>query len=132
MVCLNKNLITKDLLTKIILLFQITIFVSPLFPLQFFHTFLSFGHTTQKKEWIICKILYISKSYFYFSYFLFSSSFSALYYILRKMCQIAFLFINYCSRIVVIEEGAFLKFPQEKRPTFSCWSFVYVSLFKAI
>lgn len=36
MVCLNKNLITKDLLTKIILLFQITIFVSPLFPLQFF------------------------------------------------------------------------------------------------
>lgn len=24
-------------------------------------------------------------------------------------------FINYCSRIVVIEEGAFLKFPQEKK-----------------
>lgn len=111
MVCLNKNLITKDLLTKIILLFQITIFVSPLFPLQFFSYIPFFWTYYPKKEWIICKILYISKSYFYFSYFLFSSSFSALYYILRKMCQIAFLFINYCSRIVVIEEGAFYRAP---------------------
>lgn len=64
-----------------------------------------------KKEWILCKILYISRSYFYFFSFSFSSSFSALYYILRKICRIAFLFINCCFHIVIIEEGAFHEAP---------------------
>ena len=90
-------------------LFYITIFFCSSFSLLkfFIHSFLL--DILTKKEWIICKILYISKFYFYFSSFLFSLSFSALYYILQKMYQIAFLFINYCSRIVVIEEGAFLR-----------------------
>ena len=94
---LNRNLLIWDRLKRKVPLFYITIF---------------FWTYYLKKEWIICKILYISKSYFYFSSFLFSLSFSALYYILQKMLyRIASPFINFYFPIVVIEEGAFYRAP---------------------
>ncbi len=57
-----------------------------------------------KKELIICKIPYINIFYFYFFYFFFLLFFSAFYYTLRMKHRIAFLFINCCFPIVIIEK----------------------------
>lgn len=90
-------------------LFYITIFFYSSFsPLTFSYTPFFWTYYLKRSEY---KILYISKSYFYFSSFLFSLSFSALYYILQKMLYRVTSVYKLYFPIVVIEEGAFYRAP---------------------